>query len=653
MGDKPRITADPLLYTRQGDSTVLKPQAQPLDSFVRPAEPIASSWHDVAKSLAEVRPGLNKYIEEKANHISAEDARKAEADGMISTATSWDDAIKKGEVSAGASPLYQRVYEETIGKLNATNVAQATLWQKWMAPENEIRSTQDPAVIGKWFADQRKGFVDGKSADFSAGFMPSFNGVQQQLTQRIISDNVKELEGKNHDALGQLMTDTILANRNLSPQQIAEKLASDGLPQRFAGMQGKEVNTVMAKAIIATATKLNDPRLLQIGYADRPDVKNPGQVIRGVFTIPDFASAATTAQTQMESRSYTNAARADHQSNVANKKASADTRIAILNDQLKNRDDPAWEPDPALLAKGVAADPNFASQIKAQTEALKKVVRPPNVTVSTALMIDLSTKAASGQNITGELLSASTSGNLSQPQIDTLIKTQTSAASDTSVLKHPAYAMWDAKIKSAVDPLVSKLDAAQSARLGGLAQSSFLRSALDFEDQRRKENRPMNEGDLSAYLDKTAQDILKRLNLATASQDPGGAPASLLDTKVPLPATPVAPASPAVPGKGAAVGPKFSPVKAGFVLPAEALSAGTNPDGSFNESDWKPTEVAIRDLSAGDLLSRFRAEPDRASPDGRPLWKVIDDKYGKGASAFLLKQDDSALAVFAPKPKKK
>lgn len=646
MGDKPRITADPLLYTRQGDSTVLKPQAQALDTFVRPAEPVASSWHEVAKSLAEVRPGLNRFIEEKGNQISAEDARKAEADGMISTATNWDDAIKKGEVSAGASPLYKRVYEETQGKLHAANVAQATLWQKWMAPENEIRSTQDPAVIGKWFADQRKMFIDGKSADFSAGFMPAYNGMQQQLTQRIISDNVKELEGRNHDALGQLMTDTILANRNLSPSEIAAKLASDGLPQRFAGMQGKEINTVMAKAIIATATKLNDPRLLQVGYADRPDAKNPGQVIRGVFTIPDFASAATTAQTQMESRAYTQAARADHQSNIANKKAAADTRVAILTDQLKNRDDPNWEPDPKLLEKGITADPNFASQIKSQTEALKKVVRPPNVTVSTSLMINFSERIARGENVTGDLLAASTSNNLSQPQIDTLVKAQTSAQSETSVLKNPAYGLWDTQIKKSIDPLTTKLNSGEASRLTGLAQSSLLRAALDYEDQRRKENKPINEADLSAYLDKTGQDIIKRLGLATASQDPNGAPASILDTKTPLPATPSttpAGASPAFPAKPTGA-PKFSPVKAGFILPTEV-----SPDGAA-PVDWTPTPEALADLTP-DFINRFRAEPDKAS-GGSILWQRIDAKYGKGAAAYLLK-DDAALAAFAPKPKKK
>src|SRR5689334_14515170 len=132
MAPPRRENPDPLTYTRQGDSTVLRPQAQPVDTFIRTAAPLKSPLNDLVESLNTIRPGIDRYLYQKAADVSFEDRQEAEAKALVSTAKTMQEAIEKGEISAGASPLYRRVYEETLGKREGLNTAQATLWQNWV-----------------------------------------------------------------------------------------------------------------------------------------------------------------------------------------------------------------------------------------------------------------------------------------------------------------------------------------------------------------------------------------------------------------------------------------------------------------------------------------------------------------------------------------
>src|SRR5688572_14964641 len=174
MADK-RFVPEPLVYERQGDTTTLRPQAQPVSNFVRPVEPTKSSMWEVAQALAEANPKINKFFEDKHRQAAREEARTAEAQAMVSTSKSWQEAIDKGEVEAGASPLYQRVYKETLGKVNGLQEAQAKVWQAWNDPANEIRASQNPDEIAGWFAKKRTEFLQGKDPDWVKGFAPAFN----------------------------------------------------------------------------------------------------------------------------------------------------------------------------------------------------------------------------------------------------------------------------------------------------------------------------------------------------------------------------------------------------------------------------------------------------------------------------------------------
>jgi len=624
MAPPRRETPDPLTYSRQGDSTLLRPQAAPVDTFIRTAAPLKSPLNDLAESLASIRPALDRFLYQKADELSAEERKKAEADAMVATAKSWDEAIQKGEVTAGSSPLYRRVYEETLGKIEGLNTAQTQLWQAWVSPENTIRTTQDPAVIAGWFNDQRKKLLDGKSPDVAKGMAPALLQVQQQLTQRIISDNVKAIEQGNHDALGQLFMDRILAGtqQGQSPAQIAAQLADDALPHRFAGMQGKEINTIAAKAIIAVAQKTGNSALLQVGYADRPDVKNPGQMLRGVFTIPEFATAADSARTSILSRQNAEANRAMIAEARAEKVEFKNVMTEIMTKKLE---DPNYEPPKELLLRGVKANPDFMSHYRTQVRAVSEPKPEKNFQAYSALYSEYIDKVRRGEDATPLITRMIDTGAItSSSQINDLYKYN----SDKSIFSSKAFGIADDSLKAMVDPLGRRLDPVSSALAVADARQELFQSLSRWEKEQLAKGLKLDPESASEFIAQKTKELSERIVSRTSI----GAPA---------PTTP----TPAVPGA--------QPQQQGAAKPSQPGSVADNINLNLPEMNprdrngpWANTPWELgqnMQMSVGEI-SLLRTSPNLKEPQsGVPYWQAFESKYGRGSAYFFINNRPEAL----------
>jgi hypothetical protein len=626
MAPKDRVRPEELTYSRQGDTTILRPQANPVDTYVRPAEPIKSSLHDVATSLAQVQPRLDRFVSERAYEQAQEDAREAEAKGMIATAKSWDEAIQKGEVSAGASPLYKRVFEETLGKLSGLNDAQAKLWQEWVAPDNAVRTTQDPEVIAKWFQERRAKFLEGKSSDWVKGFSPALAQVQQQLTQKIISDNVKYIEQQNHDALGQLFMERISAGiaKGQSPGAIAAQLADDALPQRFAGMQGRDINQVMAKAILAVAQKTGRTDILQIGYADRPDLKRPGGTIKGVFTIPEFAMAADSAATSILSKANAAETRAQLAEARAEKRVAKD----MLGEMITKRaEDPTWEPDTDWKVRAARAGLTPAV-LRSQLDA---TIRPPK-SYDPVVFNSIAEKYVDVLRSGGDATQAiqAMAPYMTASQLLQLHKENDKGAD--SLFRSRVYGIQDDALKSMVDRLNKNLDPIGAANIVRQARTELAQFALE-EQRRMSAGGTVDPAKLEQLIVNKTNELAERMRQA----DEGNAPPSQPTGKPGQKQSSATPAAPSTTSAAPAAAPKATGSTAAAIptdrlIPVPATQSAHTFPGTADGSEWKPLTLEGLDFKT---INYLRADPMR-DVGGRPLWQAVDERYGQGASKKLL-----------------
>lgn len=628
MAEKRRLVPDPIVYQRQGDTTILRPQAGPVDTFERAAEPVKSDLHGLTAALAQFHPKLERYADQKIHEQAVADAREAEAKAMVSTAQSWDDAIAKGEAPAGASPLYRRVYEETLGKLSGLNKAQATLWQEWVAPDNKDRTTQDPEVIARWFAERRAKFFEGKSQDWVKGFAPSFAQVQQQLTQKIISDNVKAIEQGNHDALGQLFMERIQAGAvaGQSPAQIAAQLASDAIPHRFVGMQGKEINTIAAKAIVAVAQKTGRTDLLQVGYADRPDIKNPGQTIKGVFTIPEFAMMADNAQTSILAK----ANQAESRAQLAEARAEKRMHKDMLGELVEKRAaDPNWEPD-VEWKKRWAKTGGSMNMLRSELNASTKPLNDPAAFNSMAeRYVDL---LRSGQDASRAI--EAMAPHLPYGTILQLHKENDKG--ESSVFRSRVYGVQDDALKGMVDRLTKNLDPLGAADVVRKARTELAQFAL--EQQRSMSSAGhVDSTKLEDAIVKKTEELVRRMqeadsNIGTPQPKPGEKPKA--DQQQPKPQQPTN----SVPANNT-----LAPVRPDAVGHQWPEAQQTNADGRVILRQWElPAGVQPPDMQDVNLL---RSNPWIANKDGVPLWQRFDQVYGKGATRFFMTNGPMEIGI--------
>jgi hypothetical protein len=639
MADK-RIVPDPLIYERQGDTTVLRPQASPVDSFIRPAEPTKSPLWDVAQALTEVNPKLNRFIEDKMYSDAKEEYRQAEAKAMVSQAKTYQEAIDKGEISPGQSPLYRRVFNETLGKNEAISSASATLTQKWYAPDNPIRNSQDPAAINKWLAEQTGDMLKGKSDDWVKGFIPQLTAVKQQLVQRWVAENVQNLEEENRNAFGVFQRNRILQlAKTATPEQIADALANDTIPQQFAGLKRADINKIQAQAIIDAATSTGNTNLLKVGYADRPDIKNPGSTIPGVFNIPGYAQRAQAAETAILSKAHVQESRAL----TAQAKADAKMLTELVGIEAINaRNNPDYKTPDEVFNK-IAMLPHGATTLAATITAAQKQPK----------MFDPMTVAPLAQRY-ADVTSPNSTATLEEKQraVTDLIpfmstpqqivalqqSIQKTDGKDPPLLHSTIYQQGIQGLATLQDALIRKFDPALAGMAVRDARSKMMAFTLNYDVSNAGN---INLSDFQKAFDTYSKKVIDEMH---AQLDAGS------NAPAPKPGSPQS-ARPTAPGQQTEA-PKQ---QTSASIPVDRLvdvrpdaanhnwptASTTDSDGRLVPVDWTLKQGApIPDMTDINLL---RSNPWQADKAGVPLWQRFEDVYGEGSVDFFMKNKSTQI----------
>jgi hypothetical protein len=284
---------------------VSRPAASPVDVFVRPR--IVGEQNgltDLARSLGSLAPSLQNLASDGARLKREKDTDEAGRAAEISQARSWAEAVERGEVQAGASPVFQRAWREVRGAARAAEYG-THLTTAWNSADNPLRNDDDPQAATKWVAEQRRAFLQDMDEDMQRGFLARAGEHDQRLALTAAAQRVQRNEAAAVTDLGNLMSATITnaLRTGMTAEQAIAAAQRESAGLRFAGMDGARVNAALASAVEEVATRDGRTDILDAASRPRPDVTRPGQTVAGLGG-PEWRTRAVNIREAVQARQY-------------------------------------------------------------------------------------------------------------------------------------------------------------------------------------------------------------------------------------------------------------------------------------------------------------------------------------------------------------
>ena len=261
--------------------SAITPVAEPVSSYVRPADPARSSLWQVADGLGALDSGIRGFMSGRKGDQDKLDAARGEANFNRDNAPSWGVAVRNGTVSANASPIFQQSWKATLGNLTGL----------------KLRSSFNEAY-SNW--DGRNTAGEAGFQEFLGGFLSeNLDGIEDPYVLQGLNPHVNDLlekgysafsvERDKHDRQGRVddsmetlnfAIDESYKQGEASPTgtnydeawDIAVALRDDAIT---TGTREEDYDPFMAKTILLRAEESNDLELVALLDRTLPGQKHP------------------------------------------------------------------------------------------------------------------------------------------------------------------------------------------------------------------------------------------------------------------------------------------------------------------------------------------------------------------------------------------
>jgi hypothetical protein len=193
-------------------------------------------------------------------------AGRAAAEEFIAEAATFEEAIKKGLITADQSPFFRRGAEEQFGRLSADRFSS----RMTLAMQTELANSTDPDEFDEFVARQRGVFLDEIGAELSPEFLAGFNPrADAHMANSRNSFNAQagsRLIQQVHEQTYQEHRNTIIdgLRGGLPLEVIAEGLDITNTRGLRTGLSGRTANEITVQAVADAAETLEDERVLRI-----------------------------------------------------------------------------------------------------------------------------------------------------------------------------------------------------------------------------------------------------------------------------------------------------------------------------------------------------------------------------------------------------
>lgn len=430
-------------------SSQLQPQANPVDTSVRPAQ---SPLREFAESLSKINQPLQDYFEVKNRQQSEDDKLRGEAAFYNDHSSEMAEAVRSGKIPPQYSPAFVEGFKQAQGY-----VAGGELQQKFDAEFNswEGKNSDDEAAYDGFLQDFLKRNINTDDPRVLAGLLPQVRQLQANGRQRYIAYKAEQTYNGSLDTnvAGSMQdVDTI------SQEGLTSKTGTDytamwsslmGRRKAFVDAGGKpeDFDKSIVEGMSAKILEVKDPKLLDFFEQTIPGTD------RKYSDVPDFLKIKNATINNLESIAHSQLA------NEAQKLKKEQDRLkdeaqsgiiasiiadpaAPINEQLlqqaERNGDPLVRTKIAEWRKNLAAgnkDPealrNLTARMIANPERAQKYVTEALETGVLASNEDLSTafKFAESLKTNSDRIKTVLTGQAST-EIESAIKRRTAARND-------------------------------------------------------------------------------------------------------------------------------------------------------------------------------------------------------------------------------
>lgn len=347
---------------------VLRPQATPVDTYVRPPDPAPSDLHNLAK-------GLENFSRDIRGMFQAREARdeeaariRGEAQFFQDNAVGYAEAVRQGKIPAFASRPFMESYKQAEGKLVGARLASQMQmeYQTW-----EGRNTQDPANFDTFMADFLKRNLTTQDPDVLKGAMPyiystvnaGYTARTQDAADAAYNGGLNANIAVSSMAIDDASTAGLTSGKGTDYDALWDNLIKNRTTALSSGIRSGDYDTKFVDVIAAKAIEERDPALLALLDRTIPGEANPVSATPyGREVKAKTINALETVNYQAENAAYTAQQRRD----------------AALKDELT-----------AFAIDAITADPNvvlpenfWATFSKVEPEARVKVQEWRNAVIN-------------------------------------------------------------------------------------------------------------------------------------------------------------------------------------------------------------------------------------------------------------------------------
>lgn len=349
--------------------------ARPVDTFVKPAIPDkaleAQKLSDIASSLKNVQPSLERFISHKRKQMSEEEF-KAGQQSRVKNALDFKEAVEQGLIDKTQSPWFMKGYNIQSGKAAAYNYDQSI---KAAYASSNIRNERDPEIVEAFFSTFRTQWLDQngrENPDFMDGLIPIMSQAEGNLRASHSAFVAESIKAENLDNLTTDHIETIERSLKggVSFEQMASSLDNINETQLFAaGYNAAEINDITLDNIVTLAVERQNPNILKLA-----DHVRAGQ--HALSDRPESRKKISDAKARIASRTA-----AEYRlNNTIQEDIRRKQKIAISTEALNSLiEDPGADMTPFFKRAAVSGSPELVNSLNALQNAVENSAQQPNL----------------------------------------------------------------------------------------------------------------------------------------------------------------------------------------------------------------------------------------------------------------------------------
>lgn len=346
---------------------VLQPVAAPVNTYV-PVKPRDTGLMELARGLSQLDSGLREFVQDRQKKAADLDSARAKQAFYQNNMTGYAEAVRKGLIPAGASPIFVQAYKAAEGDAAGIDLQTAFLadMQKW-----DGRNSGDPAAFRKFASDWLKNKVQNNDPYFLKGVMPHIERIYESGSRAFASENAQNEYNKGIQAhtartsaaINQADVDGLRRPEGTDYEALWSSIMQGRENALASGVRMEDYDKTTIATITSKAIELRDPKLLELLDKNLPGTD---------YKISDTPGGLRAKQAAIETLEAMGAKA------IVQQRREAEAEKERLKDEFtrnildKLSDDPNAELSEEMLMQAEKVDPTIRIKVGQWRESVRK-----------------------------------------------------------------------------------------------------------------------------------------------------------------------------------------------------------------------------------------------------------------------------------------